>query len=86
MSPQVLIDGIIAGSTIGLGAIGLTLTYAILRFANFTHGDFLAWGAYMTLTVSGFLGGLLAALASVIRWGRSALAGACLCRCSRGWR
>jgi len=62
MSPQVLIDGIIAGSTIGLGAIGLTLTYAILRFANFTHGDFLAWGAYMTLTVSGFLGGLLAGL------------------------
>ncbi|WP_227268804.1 branched-chain amino acid ABC transporter permease [Roseobacter weihaiensis] len=62
MSPQVLIDGLIAGATIGLGAIGLTLTYSILRFANFTHGDFLAWGAYLTLTVSGFLGGLLAGL------------------------
>lgn len=62
MSPQVLIDGLIAGSTIGLGAIGLTLTYSILRFANFTHGDFLAWGAYLTLSVAGFLGGLLAGL------------------------
>lgn len=62
MNPQVLIDGLIAGSTIGLGAIGLTLTYSILRFANFTHGDFLAWGAYLTLSVSGFLGGLLAGL------------------------
>lgn len=62
MSPQVLIDGIIAGTVIGLGAIGLTLTYSILRFANFTHGDFLAWGAYFTLSVSGFLGGLLAGM------------------------
>lgn len=62
MNPQVVIDGLIAGSTIGLGAIGLTLTYSILRFANFTHGDFLAWGAYLTLSVSGFLGGLLAGL------------------------
>lgn len=62
MNPQVLIDGVIAGSTIGLGAIGLTLTYSILRFANFTHGDFLAWGAYLTLTVSGFLGGMLAGI------------------------
>lgn len=59
MSLQFLMDGLIAGTTIGLGAIGLTLTYAILRFANFTHGDFLAWGAYLTLSISGFLGGLL---------------------------
>jgi len=29
--------------TIGLGAIGVTLTYSILRFANFTHGDLIAW-------------------------------------------
>lgn len=62
MSPQALMDGLIAGSTIGLGAIGLTLTYSILRFANFTHGDFLAWGAYLTLSVAGALGGLLAGL------------------------
>ncbi|MGV8954831.1 MAG: branched-chain amino acid ABC transporter permease [Cypionkella sp.] len=62
MNPQAIIEGLIAGSTIGLGAIGLTLTYSILRFANFTHGDFLAWGAYLTLTISGFLGGLLTGL------------------------
>ena len=47
MNPQAIIDGLVSGSTIGLGAIGLTLTYSILRFANFTHGDFLAWGAYL---------------------------------------
>lgn len=62
MNPQAFIDGLIAGSTIGLGAIGLTLAYSILRFANFTHGDFLAWGAYLTLTLFGLLGGLAAGL------------------------
>jgi branched-chain amino acid transport system permease protein len=60
MNPQAFIDGLIAGSTIGLGAIGLTLAYSILRFANFTHGDFLAWGAYFTLSVAGALGGAVA--------------------------
>ena len=32
---------------IGLGAIGVTLTYSILRFANFAHGEFISWGAYL---------------------------------------
>ena len=53
MTLQFLIDGAIAGATIGLGAIGVTLTYSILRFSNFAHGDFLAWGAYATLTLTG---------------------------------
>lgn len=66
MSPQALLDGLIFGAVIGLGAIGVTLTYAILRFANFAHGDFLAWGAYIALAVSGLLGGLAAGLATPI--------------------
>jgi branched-chain amino acid transport system permease protein len=56
MNPQALVDGLIAGSMIGLGAIGVTLTYSILRFANFAHGEFVAWGAYFALAVSGALG------------------------------
>lgn len=67
MNPQAIIEGLIAGSTIGLGAIGLTLTYSILRFANFTHGDFLAWGAYFTLSIAGFLGGLLAGIGAPLK-------------------
>ncbi|WP_322990289.1 branched-chain amino acid ABC transporter permease, partial [Hoeflea sp.] len=66
MNPQALIDGLISGSTIGLGAIGLTVAYSILRFANFTHGDFLAWGAYFTLTIAGLLGGLLTGLGAPV--------------------
>lgn len=63
---QVLADGLASGAMIGLGAIGVTLTYSILRFANFAHGEFLTFGAYSTLLVAsaigGFLGGSTAAI------------------------
>ena len=62
MNPQALMDGLISGSMIGLGAIGITLTYSILRFANFAHGEFISWGAYFALAVSGALGALSATL------------------------
>jgi len=53
---QALMDGLIAGAMIGLGAIGITLTYSILRFANFAHGELISWGAYIALAISGLLG------------------------------
>ena len=56
MNPQFLADGLMMGAMIGLGAIGVTLTYAILRFANFAHGEFIAWGTYLALVISGGLG------------------------------
>src|SRR3546814_9118235 len=46
---QYFANGIILGATLALGAIGLTLTYNILRFANFAHGEFLTFGAYFAL-------------------------------------
>jgi branched-chain amino acid transport system permease protein len=49
MNAQFLIDGLVAGAMIGLGAIGVTLTYSILRFANFAHGEFITFGAYAAL-------------------------------------
>lgn len=55
---QVLADGLILGSTIALGAIGLTMTYSLLRFANFAHGEYVTWGAYLTLTFLGFFGAM----------------------------
>jgi branched-chain amino acid transport system permease protein len=56
LSPQVLVDGVVAGAIIGLGAIGVTLTYSILRFANFAHGELVSWGAYAALVLSGAFG------------------------------
>lgn len=41
--------GIVLGSIISLGAIGLTLVYGIIGFPNFAHGDFMTTGAYVTL-------------------------------------
>ena len=42
-------SGILTGAVIGLGAIGVTLTYSILGFANFAHGELISFGAYATL-------------------------------------
>jgi branched-chain amino acid transport system permease protein len=56
MSLQFVIDGLLLGGLIGLGAIGVTLTYSILRFANFAHGEFISWGAYAALAATGAIG------------------------------
>ncbi|MBB5502008.1 branched-chain amino acid ABC transporter permease [Paraburkholderia sp. MM5384-R2] len=56
MIAQYVADGVILGSTLALGAIGLTLTYNILRFANFAHGEFLTFGAYFALMWTAFFG------------------------------
>jgi branched-chain amino acid transport system permease protein len=56
MNLQFLADGLIAGLAIGLGAVGLTLTQSILRFANFAQGEFLTWGCYLTLTLAAGIG------------------------------
>ncbi|MEI8297653.1 MAG: branched-chain amino acid ABC transporter permease [Pseudomonadota bacterium] len=58
MNLQFLMDGLVVGATLALGATGVTLTYANLRFANFAHGEFLSWGAYLTMTLAGLVGGL----------------------------
>lgn len=46
---ELFVYGIILGSIIAIGSIGLTLIYGILRFANFAHGDLMTAGAYITL-------------------------------------
>jgi len=47
---QALFDGVLVGSILSLGAIGLTLVMHILRFANFSHAELLSVGAYCALT------------------------------------
>ena len=43
---QLVIYGIVLGSIISLGAIGVSLIFSILRFAHFAHGDLMTLGAY----------------------------------------
>ncbi|MES3517598.1 MAG: branched-chain amino acid ABC transporter permease [Natronomonas sp.] len=52
-------DGILNGLLIGLAGIGLSMTYSILTFANFSHGDL--------VTVGGFTGWGIAYL--IAGWG-----------------
>lgn len=49
---QLLVNGIAIGSVIALASVGLTLTYGILRLANFAHGDLMTLGAYLTLVAN----------------------------------
>jgi branched-chain amino acid transport system permease protein len=48
-----------SGVLIGLGAIGVTLTYSILGFANFAHGEFISFGAYATLLIASGISALI---------------------------
>jgi branched-chain amino acid transport system permease protein len=51
-------DGTILGMSIGLAGVGLAMTYSILNFANFAHGDYITAGAFAgwltTFVVAGF--------------------------------
>ncbi len=43
---QVLVNSVLTGSIYALVSIGLTLVYRILKFANFSHAEMIAAGAY----------------------------------------
>ncbi|MFB6093035.1 MAG: branched-chain amino acid ABC transporter permease [Haloquadratum sp.] len=50
---QTVVFGLIEGSVIAVGAVGLTLSYGVTRFINFAYGEFLTYGAYLALFLSG---------------------------------
>lgn len=52
-----LIPGIVLGCIYALGAIGVSLVFGNMRFANFAHGALMTLGAYLTLTISSAWGG-----------------------------
>lgn len=61
-------NGLVTGSIIALGAVGVSLVYGILRIVNFAHGDYLVFGAYVALAVNvGWNGHIvLAAVAAIV--------------------
>lgn len=48
----VLIPAAAYGAQLALGALGVTLIYAVLRFSNFAHGDTMAFGTAVTILVT----------------------------------
>jgi len=55
---QTVVFGLIEGSVIAVGAVGLTLSYSVTRFINFAYGEFLTYGAYLTVFLAGGLFGI----------------------------
>lgn len=53
---QILIYGMVLGSVLSMGAIGVSMIFGILRFAHFAHGDFMTLGAYIGLTFIAVMG------------------------------
>jgi neutral amino acid transport system permease protein len=47
-----VVTGLVTGSIVALGAIGLALVYSIAEVPNFAHGELLMLGAYMALFVN----------------------------------
>ena len=42
------VNGLFLGSVLALGAVGITLVFGVLRFANIAQGDMMTLGAYVT--------------------------------------
>jgi branched-chain amino acid transport system permease protein len=53
---QAIADGVLTGAIIALGALGVSLSLQILRFANFAHAELLTCGAYLALSVTAITG------------------------------
>ncbi len=41
------VNGVFLGSILALGAVGITLVFGVMRFANIAHGDMMTMGAYV---------------------------------------
>ncbi len=51
----VVVPGLSYGSQLALGALDITLVFGILRFANFAHGDTMAFGTMLVILVTWWL-------------------------------
>ncbi|HSH42199.1 MAG TPA: branched-chain amino acid ABC transporter permease [Arenicellales bacterium] len=53
----VLVPATAYGAQLALGALGVTIIFGILRFANFSHGELMSFGAMATILFTWFLQG-----------------------------
>ena len=49
---QLLVNGLIAGGTYALAAIGYSMVYGVLKFINFAHGSVAMVGAYIAFALA----------------------------------
>jgi branched-chain amino acid transport system permease protein len=58
LSNFVLIPALAYGAQLALGALGVTLIFAVLRFSNIAHGDMMAFGTMLVILITWWLQGL----------------------------
>lgn len=65
---QLLVNGLVTGSILALGAIGVSLVYSTMGVVNFAQGDYMTYGAYAAMVVNVLWGGnmVFAAIAAVL--------------------
>ena len=55
ISNFIIVPAITYGSQLALGAIGVTLIYGVLRFANFAYGDLMAFSTMIVILTTWYL-------------------------------
>ncbi|UUX48454.1 branched-chain amino acid ABC transporter permease [Nisaea acidiphila] len=55
LSNFVIVPAIAYGAQLALGALGVTIIFGILRFANFAHGELMSFGAMAAILATWFL-------------------------------
>jgi branched-subunit amino acid ABC-type transport system permease component len=71
---QLLLNGFITGTVLGLAGVGATLVFGIQRVANFAHGELLTFGAYIGLLLNVVLGQNIVVSAVAAMFATAALA------------
>lgn len=56
IAAQILVNGLIAGGTYALAAIGYSMVYGALKFINFAHGSIAMVGAYIAWAMATLAG------------------------------
>lgn len=53
---QLFANGLVTGSVIALGAVGVSIVYGMLRLVNFAYGDYMTFGAFIGVLFNVTLG------------------------------
>ena len=51
----IVVPGLTYGSQLALGALGVTMVYAVLRFSNFGHGEIMSFGTMLVILATFFI-------------------------------
>ena len=51
LANYIIVPSLAYGSQLALGALGITMVYAVLNFSNFAHGEIMSFGTMISIFV-----------------------------------